>query len=75
MINSVFFFLKSVFIRTYLNLKRLNLRFLVVHAECLTVRLTERWTVRLPVRPRVRQGVRRPLRQTHRHESPSNATV
>ena len=31
----------------YLNFKRMNLRFQMAHAGCLTIRLTERSTVRL----------------------------
>ena len=66
----------------YLNLKRMNLKFLVGHAGCLTVRLTERSTVRLTsslfvtvrlterstMRLTVRQRVRPSVRQGVRHD-------
>ena len=62
----------------YLNLKRMNLKFLVGHAGCLTVRLTERSTVRLTgslfvtvrltERAKVRLTVRQSVRQGVRHD-------
>ena len=62
----------------YLNLKRMNLRFLVAHAGCLTVRLMERSTVRLTgslfvtvrltERATVRLTVRQSVRQSVRHD-------
>ena len=68
--------------KNYLNLNRMNLRFLVAHAECLTVSLTERSTVRLTgslfltvrlterslVRLTVRQSVCQSVRQGVRHD-------
>ena len=70
--------LLEVAVYNFLNLKRMNLRFLVAHVGCLTVRLTERSTVRLTgslfvtvrltERATVRLTVRQSVRQGVRHD-------